>query len=980
MRDSTGKGSASQLAESPQSGGGARAIKIALCAVLLTASAGAQSSVEWRIDTIAGLLEFGDGGPATAARLHAPSSVVLDGTGNLYIADRDNHRIRKVDPSGVISTIAGTGQPGFSGDRGPAVQAQLSSPTGVAVDSDSNLYIADADNNRIRKVDPTGTITTFAGTGEHRDGGFGEDIGDGGPATAARLVYPSGVATDAAGNLYIAGGNRIRKVDAAGAITTIAGSGHTGFSGDGGPAVQARLDSAVGVAVDSAGNVYITDTRNNRIRKVDSSGVITTIAGTRISGHAAFSGDGGPAVEAHLRRPSGVEIDDAGNLYIVDTHNNRIRKVDTSGIISTIAGSGVSGGGEFGGDGGPAVQAHLYDPLGVVRDSAGNLYIADTGNNRIRKVDSSGVISTFAGREENRDGAFGGDGGPATAALLAEPNGVEADSAGNLYIADKGNHRIRKVDSVGVISTFAGTGVNGFGGDGGPATAAQLSYPYDVATDGAGNLYIADAYNNRIRKVDYSGTITTIAGDGREGYGGDGGPATLARLDHPFGVTTDGVGNLYIADTRNSLIRKVNTSGTITTIAGRQRTPAESRLNVTFRGDGGPATAALLWSPNGLAVDDSGDIYIADTGNHRIRMVDYSGTITTIAGTGEPRFSGDRGPAVQAQLSHPSSVATDGAGNLYIADWHNNRIRMVNSSGVITSIAGSIGRRSSGEGGPASEAQINRPIDIAVDVAGNLYIAERDNHRVLSLTPLTEPAITAVLNAASFTHGIAPGSIASLFGKRLALETVSSGEQPLLPPALGGVRIEIIDSISEARAAPLLFVSSGQINFLTPAEDALGTGLLRLTRIDEEPVEFAITVSAVAPGLFSANGTGQGIGAISALRVAAAGSRSNPEVFRYDATALRLVGVPIDLGSEGDQVFLTLYGTGIRGAGGAESVRATIGGSEVPVVSAGAQDEFAGLDQVEIGPLPRTLAGRGEVNVIVTAAGITSNTVTIVIE
>ena len=310
---------------------------------------------------------------------------------------------------------------------------------------------------------------------------------------------------------------------------------------------------------------------------------------------------------AQLRLPAGVALGGAGNLYIADTANQRIRKVDAAGVISTVAGDGTFG---FGGDGGPATAAQLYFPNGVAPDGAGNLYIADFNNQRIRKVDAAGVISTVAG-----DGTFGfgGDGGPATAAQLYLPSDVALDGAGNLYIADTANQRIRKVDAAGMISTVAGDGTQGYGGDGGPATAAQLYFPYGVAPDGSGNLYIVDSANQRIRKVDASGVITTVAGDGTRGYGGDGGPAVAAQLDLPYGVALDGAGNLYIADTSNDRIRKVDASGAISTVAGDGTRG--------YGGDGGPAVAAQLDLPRGVALDGAGNLYIADSGNDRIRRL-----------------------------------------------------------------------------------------------------------------------------------------------------------------------------------------------------------------------------------------------------------------------------------------------------------------------------------------------------------------------
>ncbi len=410
------------------------------------------------------------------------------------------------------------------------------------------------------------------------------------------------MAVDAAGNLYIAdsGNYRIRRVDASGTITTIAGGGS--FSGDGGPAIAAQLARSNGVAVDGAGNVFIGDTHSHRIRRVDASGTITTIAGG-----GSFSGDGGPSVEAGLNRPRGVAVDGTGNLYIVDTNNHRIHRVDASGTITTIAGTGERG---FSEDNVPAVRAQLDRPTGVTLDGAGNLYVADTGNQRIRRVDASGIIATIAGTGEYGDN---GDGGPAVQAQLAFPTGVAVDAAGNLYIADSYNHRIRRVDASGTITTIAGTGARGFSGDGGPAVVAQLHEPRGVAVDGSGNLYIADFYNHRVRRVDASGTITTIAGTGARGFSGDGGPAVQAQLAFPTGVAVDAAGNLYIADSYNHRIRRVDLSGTITTIAG-----AGAR---GYSGDGGPAVVAQLHEPKGVTVDDAGNLYIADTDNHRIRVL-----------------------------------------------------------------------------------------------------------------------------------------------------------------------------------------------------------------------------------------------------------------------------------------------------------------------------------------------------------------------
>lgn len=329
-------------------------------------------------------------------------------------------------------------------------------------------------------------------------------------------------------------------------ITTIAGSGSDGSSGDGGQATSASLRSPAGVAVDGEGNVYVVDTTGARVRKVTPDGLIVTVAG---SGEAGFSGDGGPATEARLSLPMDVAVDAAGNLYIADYANNRVRKVTPAGVITTIAGSGGSG---YTGDGGLATLARLDNPRGVAVDDAGNVYIADQDNNCVRRVSRDGLITTIAG---TGTGGYSGDGGQATSARLRFPSDVAVDGAGNVYIADNGNHRVRKV-AAGLITTVAGTGVAGLAGDGGPAVSAQLNTPAYLALDRNGDLYISDQVNHRVRKLTPEGILTTVAGTSK-GFAGDGGPVGVAQLDSPEGVALDRAGNLYIADTGNRRVRKV---------------------------------------------------------------------------------------------------------------------------------------------------------------------------------------------------------------------------------------------------------------------------------------------------------------------------------------------------------------------------------------------------------------------------------------
>ncbi len=476
----------------------------------------------------------GDGGPATGAVFSGPSGVCVDATGNMYVADQGNSIVRKIDVSGNVSTYAGiAGITGYYGDGGAATASILHNPTGVALDNAGNLLIADGSNNRVRMVNrSTGIITTIAGNGI---AGF---TGDGTAATGARLNYPYALAVDATGNIYIADNFNycIRKVDkATGNISTFAGTGGVaGYSN--GAATASKMGGVNGLAFDNSGNLYIADNGNSCIRKVDASTLtVSTYAGTgTVSG---YFGDGGAATSAKLYAPSGLAVDGSNNLYIADCSNNRIRMVSPSGIISTVAGTGIAG---FLGDGSSATGAEFYNPDGLAIDGSGNLVITDYSNSRVRKM-VSGVINTIAG---TGTGTFIGDGLAATSAELYHPTNVVVDGGGNLLIADALNLRVRKVDfSSGAIRTIAG---GGSGGDGGPATAANL-YPTAITVDGLGQIYIADAAANKIRKVDtITGIISTFAGGGTGGLG-DWTIATAATLNNPMGVIIDHLGNMYVA-------------------------------------------------------------------------------------------------------------------------------------------------------------------------------------------------------------------------------------------------------------------------------------------------------------------------------------------------------------------------------------------------------------------------------------------------
>jgi trimeric autotransporter adhesin len=712
-------------------------------------------------------------------------------------AARAGHGARglRAGPAGVISTVAG-------GVGGPARATRVEMlPCGLAFRA-GRLYVTDVLAG-VRAVSLSSDgLTTPAGA-----------VAAGGPPVGGALATHvglggCGVTVDQAGNLVLPVNNRIwvvatasgsfyGKPMTAGHIYPVAGSvRRAGFSGDGGPALNAQLFEPQGTAVDAAGNLLLADTGNNRIRVVAestgtfygkpmTSGNIYTVAG----GGSGALGDGGPALGASLHEPTSVAVDGPGNLVITDQINQRIRVVAeragtfygqamTKGDIYTVAGDGAEG---FAGDGGPAASAELDAPTGVTVDNAGNLVIADENNYRVRVVAAStgtfyatamtaGNIYTIAGQGATHGS---GDGRNATTAQFS-PSSVAVDGAGDLMTVDLAGRAWLVAGSTGTlfgramtaghIYNVAGTGQQGFSGDGGPGTSAELNSPTTAAADAAGNIVITDAGNFRVRVVAAhtgtfygqamtAGDIYTVAGNGIKGLSGNGGVATSTKLSRPTGVSVDGAGNLVFCDGNRVRVVAVTTG----TFYGQAMT-AEHLYTVAgiiqfgFSGDGGPATSARLRSPNRTAVDGAGNLLITDTDNVRIRVVAVStgtfygramtaGDIYTVAGNGQRRFSGDGGPATAATLNFPVGVTVDHAGNVAIADDDNERVRVVAAStgtfygkvmtaGNIYTVAGTGTPGFTGDSGPATTAQLAQPFGVAVNSTGDLLIADIGNNRI----------------------------------------------------------------------------------------------------------------------------------------------------------------------------------------------------------------------------------------------------------
>ena len=704
---------------------------------------GRRVELDGTVTTIAGngLSEgpSGDGGPATEAVVFQPGSLAIGPGGTLYIGGASN-TIRRVGIDGVITTIAGTGETSFEGE-GPAEETNFI-PSGMVVAADSTLYVADFRNDRIYRLIPDATGDPISEptdpTATDGDTPVSADIGNivtvaggfsaiGGSALDAFLPRANALAVDQSGSIYIGIDDFIRVIDASGTMANFAGGGETSLFSLSGttPAADARVGEPTGISIGADGSMYVADNSISRVYRITDSQL------SLIAGQGSSIEDGIPAADSDLT-PNDVFVTDAGVVYVTDGDTHRLRKIDLDGTITTVAGTGDSG---FGGDGGPATAAQLNRPKGVAVDASGNIYVADAENNRVRRVDASGTITTFAGSGSTGSfgGGYGGDGGPATDALLNWPTDIQLDDVGNVYITDESNDAVRKVDANGTISTVAGIPLSffgdSFGGDGGPATEALMDGPSALAIAQDGALLILTG-DGRLRRVDENGIVSTISGIGPRPFR-DEVAAIEGRLDNPNGIYVDDDGTLYIADRNNARIRRVDTSGRIETIAGGGDSGE----------DGLPAKEAQLFDPAAVDLGPDGSIYIADVNSHRIRRVTPSGLIETVAGTrGSSGFSGDGGPATDAQIQTPDDVFVDKDGAIWFSDAGNHRVRKVDSSGIITTVAGSgesgfSGGGFAGDGGPATEALLNRPDGVFVDAAGALYITSTRNDRVRRVDP-----------------------------------------------------------------------------------------------------------------------------------------------------------------------------------------------------------------------------------------------------
>ncbi len=799
-------------------------------------------------------LQGGDGA-GSAAGIGEPRALAVDAGGNLFFADFGNWTIRRLAPDGTVTTLAGlptslASTPVFADSTGR--NARFARPSGVAVDRNGTVFVADTGNNAIRKVTAKGVVTTLAGAANEI--GVGAD-GTGG---AARFVAAYGLAMDGSGNVLVADSQTLRSVAADGTATTIAGIWGAGFSAsptqfsgaqcvaldsrgtvlvsnrrtiqriapDGtittlagnmalfgtydGTGAAAGFSQVEGMALDRSGNVYATDSRSHTIRKITPAGVVTTLAGVADSDGSAD----GVGSAARFYGPKGIAVDAQGTLFVADSYNGTIRKITATGVVTTLAGQA----GIVGSVDGPGSAARFYHPTGVGLDAAGNLFVGDPQNNTVRKVAPDGIVTTFAGTA----GIAGLVDGAGRAVRFNSPDAVTVDSSGNVLVAD--TRRIRRITPGVVVTTLAG-GHFGPGYADGAGNVARFGAPLGVAVDGSGNVYVSDSYNSAIRKITPGGMVTTLAGQAGI-YGFSDGVGSVAGFSGVAGLAVDGSGNVFVGDTGNSAIRKVNPDGVVTTLAGGARSSEGGPRGYAD----GTGSAARFDNPFALAIDESGIIFVADQGNGVIRKVTQSGVVTTLrdpAGNvlrfnASPQglavdqsnnlfvvgyntilkvsaagivatlagkdgaFGFADGPGAVARFNYPTSLAVDGSGNVFVTDRENMAIRMITPDGVVTTVGGfALGTTSADFLGSAdglgSAARFNRPIGIAVDRSGNVFVADTENNVIRKGVPLANPArlinVSVLAALGSDNDTVTVGTIIGGVG--------TSGAKPLLVRAVG---------------------------------------------------------------------------------------------------------------------------------------------------------------------------------------------------
>jgi sugar lactone lactonase YvrE len=650
----------------------------------VTTRAASDHSTPYSFTTLAGAASIGStDGPGGVARFQTPRGVAVDRTGNVYVADTVNHTIRKITPAGIVSTLAGT--PGMSTlgrtdaellpIDGTGAAAVFTNPEGIAVDDSGTLYVADKLISTIRKISPAGVVTTWAGT--PRVGGSVDGTG-----SAARFYIPGGVAVDSAGNVYVAEWvtHIIRKITPAGVVSTLAGLADTSGSADG-PGGTARFFQPRYVTVDRAGNVFVSDAINCTIRKISPEGVVSTFAGTAGSG-GAVDGAGGTA---RFSYPSGIAVDPAGNLYVADSGNNLIRKITPAGIVSTLAGAaGIAGSAD-----GVGAAARFRGPSGLAVDAAGTVYVADESDNTIRQISPAGEVTTLAGL--GLDNSLGSTDGTGRAARFNVLASAAMGPQGELYAADPLNATIRKITPAGVVSTLAGSAGHSGRVDG-TGSAARFYIPSGVAVDNAGTVYVTDSGNNTIRKVTPAGIVSTLAGTAAV-YGSADGTGADAQFFYPYAIAADAAGTLYVTEIGNYAIRKITPAGVVTTLAGAAGQPGSAD---------GTGRDARFRSPESITVDATGNVYVSDMGNNAIRKITPAGVVTTLPATA---FA-------------PGTITVDGAGNLFVAD---STIRKITPAGEVSTLAG-LNQTTGSADGMGREVRFNDPRGIALDAAGNLYV------------------------------------------------------------------------------------------------------------------------------------------------------------------------------------------------------------------------------------------------------------------